>query len=227
MPTLENPTEWPEAAKAALTRKIGPLHVWGWVAIASGGGAVIYLVTKGTLKLPTSTAAVTTPVATAVAGGFAGNYGTADSTVGGTGGSGGGDTGTNPPVAGGVADTPGGTTDSSPSNLSAPAPVPAGLNVPSLSVDPNINPSAYAPTPLYNIKGAGAPIAPDTNLVQNNASYLDYVAGLRTQAIGIPGSKLVTDTTGKVNLLGPNTAIPAGWQVQGVSQGGAIVPAGG
>jgi hypothetical protein len=78
MPTLENPTEWPETAKAALTRKIGPLHVWGWVAIIAGGGAAIYLVKKGTLKLPTSsstTAAVTNPVSTAVAGGFAGNYG--------------------------------------------------------------------------------------------------------------------------------------------------------
>jgi hypothetical protein len=111
MGELEHPTEWPEAAKAALTRKIGPLHVWGWLAIIAGGGVAIYFVHKGTLKLPTSsstTAAATNPVATAVAGGTAGNYGT------GGGSSSSGVSSAPAPTpdqtaAGGVADTPAAT----------------------------------------------------------------------------------------------------------------------
>ena len=97
MPMIEHPTEWPGAAKAALTRKVGPLPVWGWAAVAVGGVAAYYLISK---RSGSTTAATTNPVATAVAGGFAGNYG-----------SGGGDTGTNPPSPGGVSGNPGGTAD--------------------------------------------------------------------------------------------------------------------
>lgn len=96
MPMIEHPTEWPEAAKSTLTRKVGPLPVWGWVAVAVGGVAAFVLVKK---RGTGSTAAATNPVANAVAGGFAGNYGSG-SGVGGTGGSGGGDTGSNPPSSG-------------------------------------------------------------------------------------------------------------------------------
>ena len=100
MPIIEHPTEWPEAAKSTLTRKVGPLPVWGWVAVAVGGVVAFVLVKRrsGT----GGTAAVTNPVTSAVVGGFAGNYGGG----GGTGGSGSGDTGTNPPSAGGVTTPP-------------------------------------------------------------------------------------------------------------------------
>ena len=46
MPMIEHPTEWPGAAKAALTHKVGPLPVWGWVAVAVGGVAAFVLIGK-------------------------------------------------------------------------------------------------------------------------------------------------------------------------------------
>lgn len=39
MPVITHPAEWPGAAKAALTHKVGPLPVWGWGAV--GAGAIL------------------------------------------------------------------------------------------------------------------------------------------------------------------------------------------
>jgi len=97
MPMIEHPTEWPGVAKSTLTRKVGPLPVWGWGAVVVGGIVAFTIVKK---RGTGSTAAATNPVANAVAGGSAGNYGTGGGGVGGTGGSGGGDTGSNPPSSG-------------------------------------------------------------------------------------------------------------------------------
>jgi len=92
---IEHPTEWPGAIKETLTRKVGPLPIWGWGSVIVGGIVAFRFVGK---RGGTATA-TTNPVASAVAGGFVGNYGSG-SGVGGTGGSGGGDTGSNPPSSG-------------------------------------------------------------------------------------------------------------------------------
>ena len=85
MPILEHPTEWPGAIKGQLTRKVGPLPVWGWGAIIVGGIVAFRLVGK---RGGSSKATVTNPVASAVAGGFAGNYGSGGGSGGGGGGGG-------------------------------------------------------------------------------------------------------------------------------------------
>src|ERR1035437_370644 len=203
MPTIEHPTEWPEAAKAALSRKVGPLPVWGWAAVVVGGIGAYYLISKRSTS--TTAASVTNPVTAAVAGGTAGNYGSG----------GGASTTSSAPAdavsvnAGGVSSNAGGTTDTSLTGIggvATPSPVLYEPNAQStLDLLPSSVVAQLSPQQTTQLAGANAAnpqFNPSTKVYQAPAGMtLDQArASLKSQGATF-GSTLIQMPTGEVWAL--------------------------
>jgi hypothetical protein len=203
MPTIEHPTEWPEAAKAALSRKVGPLPVWGWAAVVVGGIGAYYLISKRSTS--TTAASVTNPVTAAVAGGTAGNYGSG----------GGASTTSSAPAdaasvnAGGVSSNAGGTTDTSLTGIggvATPSPVLYEPNAPStLDLLPSSVVAQLSPQQTTQLAGANAAnpqFNPATKVYQVPAGMtLDQARQSLTSQGATFGSTLLQMPTGEVWAL--------------------------
>lgn len=92
MPVITHPAEWPGAAKAALTHKVGPLPVWGWGAV--GAGAILAYRMLRTRGSSSSLNVNPAPVASIIPGSLGGSSG-------GGGGGGGALVGSLPSIGGG------------------------------------------------------------------------------------------------------------------------------